>query len=92
MRTYEQIYNDLTTKTEQYTLRELIRIFENENSWIGSTWQLMKLKEIHTEITGIRAGNCSGCNIDVMINMIRWVNKYEAEHQQVETQSKKRRK
>ena len=91
MRTFEQIYTDLNTKTgEQYTIRELIGIFEHERSWIGSGLQLMRLREISHEITGIRVGNCSGCLVDMMTNMARWVNRYESEHTQTETNEVKK--
>ncbi len=92
MRTFQEIYADLEAVTEQHSLVQLIKIFENENSWIGSAFQLMKLKEIYTEITGIRPGSCSGCNIDMLINMIRWVNRYEKENPKIEVVETVKRK
>jgi hypothetical protein len=52
---------------------------------------MMKLKEYYTEITGIRVGTCSGCAIDMMRNMIRWVNRYETENPIVETKPTKKK-
>ena len=92
MRTFEEIYILLTATNEgdKFSLRELLTIFENENSWIGSAYQMMKLKEYQQEITGIRPGNCSGCNIEVMVNMIRWVNRYEQENVNTQVETKQR--
>jgi hypothetical protein len=91
MRTYAEIYADLMAKSETHSLRDLVKIFETENSWIGSPFQMMKLKEYYTEITGIRVGTCSGCAIDMMRNMIRWVNRYESENPIVETKPTKKK-
>lgn len=78
MRTYDQIYESLKESTgERFTLLELINIFKNESSWVGSPIQLVKLKELITEITGARPGNCNGCNIESMKNMVRFVTNYE---------------
>lgn len=79
MRTYIEIYQELTTKsTESYSLRELIDIFVKESSWIGKPHQLLRLKSISHEITGIRPGECSACNIEVVTNLNRWLHHHEA--------------
>jgi len=81
MRTWQAIYEDLTKNTGQrFTLRQLIDIFKRESDWIGTSEQLVQLKALQWEITGIRPGNCTGCNLDVLINMARWVEKYEQEN------------
>jgi len=84
LKTFEQIYQEIIFKDEhtRYSLRELLNVFKNENSWIGQPNQLIKLKEIQHELTGIRPGGCSGCNIEVLMNMIRWVERYESEQTQ----------
>ena len=83
MRTYKDIYNDLCADTgHRYTLKELLRIFEKESDWLGKTEQLLKLRELITEITGIRPGTCHGCNLDMLLNMLRWLNMYENEQNQ----------
>ena len=81
MKLFDEIYAELTFKdgTTRYSMRELLHVFKTENSWIGQPHQLMRLKDIQHELTGIRPGGCSGCNIEVMMNMIRWVNKYETD-------------
>ena len=43
----------------------------------------MKIKEIMLEITGVRPGNCSGCNIDTLRNMAKWLTNYEAEQAKI---------
>jgi hypothetical protein len=81
MRTYKSIYDDLCADTgAKYTLKELLRIFERESDWLGKTEQLIKLRELVIEITGIRPGTCHGCNLDVLQNMLRFLNKYESEN------------
>jgi hypothetical protein len=81
MRTWQAIYEDLIKDTGQrFTLRQLIDIFKRESDWIGTSEQLVQLKALQWEITGIRPGNCTGCNLDVLINMARWVEKYEQEN------------
>ena len=81
MITYKDIYADLCADTgHKHTLKELLRIFERESDWLGKTEQLLKLRELVTEITGIRPGTCHGCNLDVLQNMLRFLNKYESEN------------
>ena len=81
MRTYKDIYADLCADTgHKHNLKELLRIFERESDWLGKTEQLLKLRELVTEITGIRPGTCHGCNLDVLQNMLRFLNKYESEN------------
>jgi len=85
MRTFDDIYNDFVIKNNpefKYTFKELLQIFEREQSWLGHPLQLIRLREIQTEITGIRPGNCSGCNIEVLVNMVRWINRYEKEQKE----------
>jgi hypothetical protein len=79
MKTYEQIYVELQDKPNdsRFTLLECLNIFENEGSWVGSGFQMMKAMELVSEITGIRPGSCSGCRIDALQNMVRWKNNYE---------------
>jgi hypothetical protein len=87
MKTFDEIYSEIIFKddTIRYSLRELLHVFQTENSWIGQTSQLLQLKEFQHELTGIRPGGCSGCNIEVLMNMIRWVNKYESDKAAQET-------
>lgn len=85
MRTSAEIYAELKESTgKRFTLYELLLIFYNESDWVGETAQLIRLKEIVTEITGIRPGNCSGCNINVIRDMNRWVINYERQIQEPE--------
>ena len=95
MRNYQDIYSELKEKTDQrFTTYEVLDIFRKEdNNWVGSSWQMMKLQELSHEITGIRPGNCSGCKIDVIHNMVRWLNNYEKEHPlPVEAEKPKRKR
>lgn len=82
MRTYEEVYNDMINLKDEnrFSIKECINIFQNEKSWVGTNQQLLELRSLQHELTGIRPGNCSNCNIDVMRNMIRWLTKYESEH------------
>ena len=74
----KEIYKQLNDKPQvyAYSLFQLLEIFENENSWIGHPLQMENLRQLSHEITGIRPGNCSGCNIEVLGNLIRWKNNY----------------
>ncbi len=82
---WEEIYELLKKdEGERFTLYQLLQIFINESDWVGQPQQLLKLKEIQTNLTGIRPGNCSGCNIEVLRNLARWLNNYEKDHPQVE--------
>lgn len=94
MRRYEQIYNEMQVKfaqDERFAVLELIKIFDNESSWCGTNYQLIRIKEYSEEITGIRSGDCQGCMIQAMKNMVRFVNKYELEnaHQPIEVMEMK---
>jgi hypothetical protein len=83
--TYDEIYEKLAESTgERFTLLECLKIWEKEGDWCGAGIQQMKIKELMTAITGIRPGNCSGCFIDALNNMVRWLNRYEKEHPKVE--------
>jgi hypothetical protein len=78
MRTFEEIYFGMKRKGEnRYSLLELVRIFENEVSWIGTPQQLLEIKSLSHEITGIRAGDCSACNLDALKNMAKWISQNE---------------
>ena len=65
---------------ERFTILELLKIFDNESSWCGTNYQLIRIKEYSQEITGIRSGDCQGCMIQAMKNMVRFVNKYELDN------------
>jgi hypothetical protein len=81
MRTYKDIYADLCADTgHRHTLKELLKIFESNSEWIGKTEQLLRLRELILEITGIRPGTCPGCNLETLKNMLRFLNKYESEN------------
>jgi hypothetical protein len=83
MRRYEEIYNEMQgalLADERFTILELIKIFDNESSWCGTNYQLIRIKEYSQEITGIRSGDCQGCMIQAIKNMVRFVNKYELEN------------
>ena len=73
---------------ERFTVLELIKIFDNESSWCGTNYQLIRIKEYSQEITGIRSGDCQGCTVQAMKNMVRFVNKYELDnpHQPIEVE------
>lgn len=90
--TYQQIYEKLQEKTDaRFTLLELLNIFKNEHDWVGVPEQLIKLKELIHNITGVRPGNCSGCNINVLTDMCRWLTRYEQE-QVAEVEKPKRKR
>jgi len=80
MRAYEEIYNEMLQKGERFTIRELITIFENESSWVGTNYQLNQIKGYNLEITGVRTGDCQGCMLTAIKNVARWVNKYEKDN------------
>jgi len=91
MRRYEEIYNEMQNTPffdERFTVLELIKIFDKESSWCGTNYQLIRIKEYSQEITGIRSGDCQGCMIQAIKNMVRFVNKYELDnsHQPIEVE------
>jgi hypothetical protein len=79
MKTYQQIYEELQTETNgTYTTLEVLRIFRDEGgNWVGSANQLMQLSALSLELTGIRVGECSGCKITAIRNMLRWLENHE---------------
>jgi hypothetical protein len=80
MKTYEEIYESLKSKTNApFTTLEVIRIFKNEGgNWVGTPEQLMQIASISHEITGVRVGECSGCKISAINNLNRWLDNHEA--------------
>lgn len=89
MKIFEQIYSEMCDKKGRaFSHKELIQIFEKESSWIGDSQQLLELRSLQFEITGIRPGNCSSCNLDVLKNMARWLNQYELEHPAAEMEGR----
>lgn len=79
MRTFEEIYYSMKRKGEnRYSLLELIKIFDNEVSWIGTAQQLLEIKSLSHEITGIRAGDCSACNLEAVKNISKWLAQNES--------------
>lgn len=81
MRNFDEIYLSMKSKGEnRFSLLELVKIFENEVSWIGTNQQLLEIKSLNLEVTGIRSGDCSACNLDAIKNILRWVIKYEFEN------------
>ena len=79
MRTFEEIYYSMKRKGEnRYSLLELIKIFDTEISWIGTAQQLLEIKSLSHEITGIRAGDCSACNLEAVKNMSKWLGQNES--------------
>ena len=88
--TYAEIYEKLKEDTgDRFTLLKCLDIWKNEGDWCGSGIQQVKIKELMTAITGIRPGNCSGCFIDALNNMVRWVRNYEKELQETENNKPK---
>tara|TARA_R110000868_G_scaffold106830_1_gene292664 strand:- start:272 stop:529 length:258 start_codon:yes stop_codon:yes gene_type:complete len=78
MRNFDEIYFAMKRKGEnRFSLLELIKIFDNEVSWVGTTQQLLEIKSLSHEVTGIRAGDCSACNLDAVKNMVKWVKQNE---------------
>lgn len=79
MKTFKEIYDIIISDTgEKYTIREVLRIFDSEGgNWVGSSNQLMTIGMLSYEITGIRIGECSGCKITAVRNLIRWLNTHE---------------
>lgn len=81
MKPFKDIYAELCDKRGyRYSLRELLYIFVAETSWIGEAQQLNWLKSLLHEITQIRPGDCPGCNLESVKNMVRWVTKYEEDN------------
>lgn len=83
MRRYKEIYEEMQSTpliNERFTILELIQMFDKESSWCGTNFQLIRIKEYSQEITGIRSGDCQGCMIQAIKNMVRFVNKYESEN------------
>ena len=77
MRDFKTIYEAMLQPGERFTIRQLIAIFENESSWVGSQTQLHQIKDFNLELTGVRTGDCQGCMMTAIKNVARWVNKYE---------------
>jgi hypothetical protein len=76
--TYEEIYNKIRTdEGHRFTIYELIKIFQKESDWVGQPQQLLEIKSLIHNITGIRPGGCSGCNINAISDMGRWLTNYE---------------
>ena len=86
MKTFEQIYNEMCNKGDHhFSIREALTIFGTEDgNWVADRQQTLELQSMQLELTGIRPGTCSGCMVEVVKNMTRWVDKYEAEHPVVE--------
>ena len=83
MRNFDEIYFAMKKKGEnRFSLLELVKIFDNETSWVGTSQQLLEIKSLIHEITGIRSGDCSACNLDAVKNMATWVKKYELKENQ----------
>ena len=79
MMTYQQIYDSLKSKTNApFTTLEVIKIFQNEGgNWVGTPEQLMQISNFSHEITGVRVGECSGCKIQAINNLNRWLKNHE---------------
>ena len=82
MRTFTEIYNDaeqcgIVSAFNVYNqkLQESLAMGWDTNSINVelSEQQIKKLMSLQYEITGIRAGTCSGCIQDVIRNMNRWL-------------------
>ena len=79
IRPFAEIYADMTTNTgDRFTILELLKIFDKEKYWVGTDQQTLKCGSLALEITGIRAGSCSGCMINALKDLVRWVNNHEA--------------
>lgn len=64
----------------RYSIRELIHIFNHEQgNFPGEGQQVLMIKSYYHEITGIRPGECSNCNIATLMDVTRWVDRYEKE-------------
>jgi hypothetical protein len=89
MKRFKEIYEEMQSTPlfdERFTILKLIKIFEEESSWCGTNYQLIRIKEYSQELTGIRSGDCQGCMIQAIKNMVRFVNKYEADNPKQETE------
>lgn len=81
MRNFDDIYIGMKNKGEnRFSLLELVKIFDKELSWVGTTQQLLEIKSLSHEVTGIKAGDCSACNLDSVKNMVKFAEKYELEN------------
>ena len=87
MRTFAQIYQDILDKgivSKFVTYHTLyIQALNNGHSTAGLNWELTNdeivfLKGISHEITGVRVGNCGSCIADMIRNMYRWSMDYRA--------------
>lgn len=79
MRSYAEIYQSLKDTTNgRFTTLEVLKIFKEEKgNWVGSPQQLMQITSISHELTGIRVGSCSGCQITAVNNLIKWLDNHE---------------
>ena len=103
MRTFAQIYTDIVergivAKFESYH-KLYIEALKNGHSTAGLNWELTNddilfLKGISHEITGIRVGNCGSCLADMIRNMYRWCMDYQSKQVQAiqVTENKRQRK
>jgi len=79
MRSYLEIYESLKETTNgRFTTLEVIKIFKSEDgNWVGSPDQLRQIASVSHELTGIRVGACSGCQISAVNNLCRWLDNHE---------------
>lgn len=81
MRSFKEIYDEMCDhRGFRYSIRELIHIFNNEQgNFPGEGQQVLFIKSYYHEITGIRAGECGGCNIATLKEVSRWIDMREKE-------------
>ena len=93
MRTFKDILEQLKNKGEnRFSLYELLEIFINECSWVGTNQQFLELSSIWHEISGTRVNTgCAACCLDTLKGLKNWYIR-ESEIHLKEVKPKKRSK
>jgi hypothetical protein len=75
MRTFESIILQMQEKKEglRFSIYELLIVFIEESSWIGTSQQFLELASIWQEISGMRLNTgCAACNLETLKNLKNW--------------------
>lgn len=93
MRLFKDIIAQMQNKGDnRFSLYELLNIFIEECSWVGTNQQFMELASIWHEISGTRVNTgCPACCLDTLKGLKNWYLR-ESEIHSKEVQPKKNKK
>lgn len=74
MRLFKDIIAQMQAKGEnRFSLYELLNIFIEESSWVGTSQQFLELASIWHEISGTRVNTgCAACCLDTLKGLKVW--------------------